>query len=313
MLASVIGLFLGPRAREGCSSSSSTPSASRCRTAASSSRRARSSSRCSSGILVTLLASLRPAIRATRVPPIAAVREGAHAAGVALRALPHRRLRAADAARLRGARSTGSSRRTSGRRRCCSGWARRAPDLLRRRAALGARSSGRSPARSAGPRHEIGGAAGALARDNARRNPQRTASTAAALMIGLALVTLVAVLAAGITSTLPRRGRAHLARTPTTRSPRRTTSRRSRPRRPTRSRRCPASRRSATSAPATPQAFGKTLLRDRRQPAGRARCSTWTGRTARRGRIATLGDDGAFVDKDYAKTHNLARRLADPR
>ena len=36
-----------------------------------------------------------------------------------------------------------------------------------------------------------------LARDN-RRNPQRTASTAAALMIGLALVTLVATLAAGI-------------------------------------------------------------------------------------------------------------------
>ena len=33
------------------------------------------------------------------------------------------------------------------------------------------------------------------------RNPQRTASTAAALMIGLALVTLVATLAAGITQT----------------------------------------------------------------------------------------------------------------
>src|SRR6185312_5307318 len=29
------------------------------------------------GIIVTLIASLRPAIRATRVPPIAAVREGA--------------------------------------------------------------------------------------------------------------------------------------------------------------------------------------------------------------------------------------------
>jgi ABC-type antimicrobial peptide transport system permease subunit len=40
----------------------------------------------------------------------------------------------------------------------------------------------------------------ALARDNSQRNPQRTASTASALMIGLALVTLVAVLAAGITS-----------------------------------------------------------------------------------------------------------------
>jgi ABC-type antimicrobial peptide transport system permease subunit len=50
------------------------------------------------------------------------------------------------------------------------------------------------------PATKIGGAAGSLARDNARRNPQRTASTAAALMIGLALVTLVAVLAAGITS-----------------------------------------------------------------------------------------------------------------
>jgi putative ABC transport system permease protein len=49
------------------------------------------------------------------------------------------------------------------------------------------------------PAARIGGAAGSLARDNARRNPQRTASTSAALMIGLALVTLVATLAAGIT------------------------------------------------------------------------------------------------------------------
>ena len=51
------------------------------------------------------------------------------------------------------------------------------------------------------PATRIGGVAGALARDELERNPQRTASTAAALMIGLALVTLVAVLAAGITST----------------------------------------------------------------------------------------------------------------
>ena len=49
------------------------------------------------------------------------------------------------------------------------------------------------------PATKIGGAAGALARDNAQRNPQRTASTASALMIGLALVTVVAVIAAGIT------------------------------------------------------------------------------------------------------------------
>ena len=51
------------------------------------------------------------------------------------------------------------------------------------------------------PAARIGGVSGALARDNSRRNPQRTASTASALMIGLALVTLVSVLAAGIVST----------------------------------------------------------------------------------------------------------------
>ena len=45
------------------------------------------------GILVTLVASLRPAIRATRVPPVAAVREGADASAGPLRALPGRRAR----------------------------------------------------------------------------------------------------------------------------------------------------------------------------------------------------------------------------
>jgi putative ABC transport system permease protein len=48
------------------------------------------------------------------------------------------------------------------------------------------------------PATRIGGTAGTLARENAQRNPQRTASTASALMIGLALVTLVSMLAAGI-------------------------------------------------------------------------------------------------------------------
>src|SRR5947199_7029061 len=50
------------------------------------------------------------------------------------------------------------------------------------------------------PATKLGAAAGALTRDNSRRNPQRTASTASALMIGLALVTLVSMLAAGIVS-----------------------------------------------------------------------------------------------------------------
>ena len=42
---------------------------------------------------------------------------------------------------------------------------------------------------------------GELARENSIRNPSRTASTAAALMIGLALVTVVAVLVAALHST----------------------------------------------------------------------------------------------------------------
>jgi putative ABC transport system permease protein len=48
------------------------------------------------------------------------------------------------------------------------------------------------------PAREIGGAPGILARDNASRNPARTASTASALMIGLALVTFVALFAQGL-------------------------------------------------------------------------------------------------------------------
>jgi putative ABC transport system permease protein len=152
------------------------------------------------GTLVTLVASLRPAIRATRVPPIAAVREGA--------TLPESRF-----ARFR---TLGSALLTT------LGFAALlfglfAPDLdtTALLLALGfgtvciflglALLSARFIRPLAGalgwPATRIGGAAGTLARDNARRNPQRTASTAAALMIGLALVTLVAVLAAGITST----------------------------------------------------------------------------------------------------------------
>src|SRR5204862_3067757 len=48
------------------------------------------------------------------------------------------------------------------------------------------------------PAQRLGGPAGSLARANSMRNPARTASTAAALMIGLALVTFVGVLAAGL-------------------------------------------------------------------------------------------------------------------
>lgn len=152
------------------------------------------------GIVVTLVASLRPAIRATRVPPIAAVREGA--------TLPESRF-----ARFRTAGSLGLTAlgfaallyglfgRGLGTTQVLL-WMGIGALLIFVGVALFSARLVRPLAAALGwPATRIGGAAGRLARDNARRNPQRTASTAAALMIGLALVTLVATLAAGITST----------------------------------------------------------------------------------------------------------------
>jgi putative ABC transport system permease protein len=52
------------------------------------------------------------------------------------------------------------------------------------------------------PLERFRGVAGRLARENAVRNPGRTASTAAALMIGLALVSFVAIFAAGLSGSI---------------------------------------------------------------------------------------------------------------
>ena len=79
LLLGLIGALIGlspasrwPPPSTGCS----RRSAPTCRTTARCSSRARSSSRCCVGILVTVLAGLFPAVRATRVPPLAAMREG---------------------------------------------------------------------------------------------------------------------------------------------------------------------------------------------------------------------------------------------
>ena len=152
------------------------------------------------GILVTLLASLRPAIRATRVPPIAAVREGA--------TLPESRFarfRTAGSLALTalgfGALAYGLFGNDLGTKQVLLWMGIGALLIFIGVALFSARLVRPLAAVLGAPAARIGGAAGRLARDNARRNPQRTASTAAALMIGLALVTLVATLAAGITST----------------------------------------------------------------------------------------------------------------
>jgi putative ABC transport system permease protein len=152
------------------------------------------------GILVTLVASLRPAFRATRVPPIAAVREGA--------TLPQSRFARfrvpasilltllGFAALIWGLFGPGLSTTA------LLLWMGLGALLIFLGVALLSERLVKPLAAWLGwPATKIGGVSGTLARDNAQRNPQRTASTAAALMIGLALVTLVSVLAAGIVST----------------------------------------------------------------------------------------------------------------
>jgi putative ABC transport system permease protein len=149
------------------------------------------------GVGVTMLASIAPAIKATRVPPIAAVREGA--------TLPPGRL-----ARFRTAVAlglTGLSVALLGYGLFVHGIGA-GPRLLS--LALGAIGLfvgvGMTASKLARPLasllgrpfERIGGVSGALARENAMRNPARTASTAAALMIGLALVTMVATLGRGL-------------------------------------------------------------------------------------------------------------------
>jgi putative ABC transport system permease protein len=151
------------------------------------------------GILVTLLASLRPALRATRVPPIAAVREGA--------TLPEGRLRryrpiATVLTTVLGFAALVYGLFGSSGTKSVLIWMGLGALLIFVGVALVSSHVVVPLARFLGwPAKQIGGAAGSLARDNARRNPQRTASTAAALMIGLALVTLVATLATSIIET----------------------------------------------------------------------------------------------------------------
>jgi putative ABC transport system permease protein len=149
------------------------------------------------GILVTVVASLRPALRATRVPPIAAVREGSTLPPG--RFAPYRAYGSGTLAALGFAALAfglfGSGLSTTaillfmglGALLVFFGVALFSSHLVVPLATvLGT------------PGAHVGGAAGVLARENAQRNPQRTGSTAAALMIGLALVTLVAMLAQGI-------------------------------------------------------------------------------------------------------------------
>jgi putative ABC transport system permease protein len=148
------------------------------------------------GTLVTLAAGLFPAIRATRVPPISAVREGA--------VLPssrhaHRRPYVAAAVMVLGLAvilqglfaSSGAGSVLmllgAGTLLLFIGVALVSSYLVQPLVSVVGR-----------PASAFGGAAGRLAVANSVRNTGRTAATAAALMIGLALIAFVATLGAGM-------------------------------------------------------------------------------------------------------------------
>ena len=145
------------------------------------------------GTTLTLLSALAPALRATRVPPIEGLREGAVLATPA-----EHRLRAAIGLALAAAGIAlmalglfgvfgGATALGAGAVAVFLGVSLLSPRLVGPLAAVVGR-----------PLERLRGVPGRIAHENSVRNPGRTAATAAALMIGLALVSFVAIFAAGI-------------------------------------------------------------------------------------------------------------------
>jgi putative ABC transport system permease protein len=153
------------------------------------------------GLLVTLASALVPAMRATRVSPMAALLEAE---------LPESRTRGriftavavllmllgiglACVGLFGGLESSGAAAGLVGGGAVATlfGVAMFSPRLVRPLASL-----------TGWPLEKLRGITGRLARENAVRKPGRTAVTAGALMIGLAVVTFVTVFAAGISASI---------------------------------------------------------------------------------------------------------------
>ena len=149
------------------------------------------------GTVITLIAGLSPALRATRVPPIAAVREGAKLPRSALsRFVPYIAVATVVLAVLALSYAMLAPDVATGDRFILLGIGVLA--LFIGVALLSSRLVVPLTRLVGWPARRMGGASGKLAEGNAIRDPGRTASTAAALMIGIALVTFVGVLAQGL-------------------------------------------------------------------------------------------------------------------
>ena len=152
------------------------------------------------GVLVTFFASLVPALRSTRVPPIAALH--------AFVPTPSKRRRLVFlvfstlvalvglALVVRGLAGGGGAGTRAGFIGAGALVAVIAVSLFSPHLVPGLASV------AGWPLEKVRRLIGRLARENTQRNPSRTAITAAALMIGLALVAFVTVFAAGIKSTV---------------------------------------------------------------------------------------------------------------
>src|SRR3954451_8470747 len=150
------------------------------------------------GIAVTLIASISPARRATRIAPIAALREGATLPprlGSRKPSIPLTILGLGVALSLAGAIGVGGS---IGRSMILVGIGALA--LFLGVIMIASRVVRPLTRFLGGPARRFGGSAGRLASANTTRNTTRTATTAAALMIGLALVTLCATVFGGFGS-----------------------------------------------------------------------------------------------------------------
>jgi putative ABC transport system permease protein len=143
------------------------------------------------GVVVTLVASVAPAVKASRVAPLAALRDVAvdRSGGSWLRGLVGVVVAGAGtAATVGGTAGDGSLPMTGlGALLVVVGFVLLGPVVARPVAgAVG------------GPLTLRRGMSGTLARRNAMRNPRRTAATASALMVGVAVVTLFTVVAASV-------------------------------------------------------------------------------------------------------------------
>ena len=142
------------------------------------------------GVAATVLAGVLPALRASRVPPLAALRElAAEPARISrVRSVVGFLLIAGGVgAVIAGTAGGGQGPAIAGAVGTLAGFVVLGPVAVRPAAAL-----------LGAPIAALRGVDGRLARDNALRNPRRTAATASALMVGVAVATLFTVIGASL-------------------------------------------------------------------------------------------------------------------